>query len=110
MLLKGLGLTAIATALAAIASQALAQQAVVTNRGGGFACTTRSAFDELSKAAAAQDKSWVQRIPGCGILKVGSRVTIKSLGFAVSEIYVHPPGGGRPVLVWTHTENISIKR
>ena len=88
---------------------------VTTNRAGGSACLTKEAYNELTKASIhaqkTKDTSWVQSIfdsRRCFNMRKGLQVTIKDFGFlGLSEIYLHPSGGGAPVAVWTANENFT---
>ena len=92
-----------------VSGNSQAQQAMITNEGGSFACRTEQAFDELTKAIVAKDMSWAKQIPGCGLLKKGSRATIDDYSmWGKSRILVHPPGGGRPISFWTNNENFKL--
>lgn len=107
-------LTIIATALLLFSTIVEAQQTrQTTNKGGGFACFTEEAHDELmsaiNHAQKTKDSSWAKSIldsQRCFSMKKGLKITIKDFGFlGLSEIYLHPPGGGAPVAVWTANEN-----
>lgn len=106
--------TITATALLLFSAVIEAQQTRrTTNKGGGFACLTESAYDELTQAILhaqkTKDTSWAKSLldsTRCFSMKKGLQVTIKDYEFlGVSEIYLHPPGGGAPVAVWTANEN-----
>ena len=92
---------------------ALAQNLLITNGGGGFACLTESGHDELMKAINAKNYSWAQSMLDggqCIRMKNGLRATIKDYGMlGLSEIYLHPLGGGRPITVWTVNENFKTE-
>ena len=84
-----------------------------TNKGGGFACFTKADADEFTRAQIhaqdTKDTSWALSLISsqrCFSMKKGLRVTIKNFEIlGLSEIYLHPPGGGAPVAVWTANEN-----
>lgn len=83
-----------------------AQEVRITNGGGGMACLSRSAIDELSRAAAAADLQWAASIRGCGFLPDGARAVVADFDLlGVSRLLVFPSGGGDPLAVWTHNEN-----
>jgi hypothetical protein len=73
------------------------------------ACLTEEAFDEMTEALVARNVEWAMKIPGCIFLKDGLEADIKDAGFAVSEVWVHPPGGGRPVAMFVNTETLKRK-
>ena len=86
-----------------------------TNAGGGAACFTEDAFDEymdaVIRAKTTGDTSWMASLYSrgdCIRMPRGARVTVNDYGFlGASQIYLHPKGGGPPVLVWTANENFS---
>ncbi len=94
---------------------ATAQDYYTTNRAGGAACFTEKAYDEYMDAAIhahkTRDASWMISLYKSGVcirLRSGLRVTLKDYSmWGKSQIYVHPPDGGAPVVVWTANENFT---
>ena len=88
-----------------------------TNEGGGFACFTEKGYDDLLSAIIhgqqTKDYSWAQTLLDggkCFSMKKGLVVTIIDFNFfSASNVYLHIPGGGAPVAVWTANENFSAK-
>ena len=84
-----------------------------TNQGGGVVCLTEKAYDQFMDAILhgqkTKDYSWAESLLDgrrCFQVRKGLRVTLIDYGFlGVSQIYLHPPGGGAPVTVWTANEN-----
>ena len=75
----------------------------------GAACFTEEDLDEFTEASVARDMSWINSLLDSNrwfVMKRGLKARIKDFGFLVHEIYLFPPGGGRPVSVFTHSENI----
>ena len=68
-----------AVGLIMAATPALAQELRITNKGGGFACLTESAHDELMKAIRSKDFSWAASMIDSGLcvsMKDGLRATL----------------------------------
>lgn len=78
-------------------------------KGGYPACVTEDAFKEAISALIERDAAWFEQIPGCIITKEGIKMTIVDRGFARSKVRLHPPGGQRPIVMWTNSENIVSK-
>ena len=88
-----------------------------TNRGGGLACLLEKDLDEAVDALMAggegDNYDWLQSILDSGrciMMKKGLKVRIKDFGFLTSEIYLFPPGGSRPVAVFTANKNFTSAR
>ena len=90
-----------------------AQELVVVNKGGGLACFTEEAHDELIDALVANNWAWAGTLveeQKCFQMVDGLKATVKDYSmFGASEIYLHPPGGGRPIAVFTVNENFQLK-
>lgn len=79
----------------------------------GVACFTEEDLDEYTEASVARDKTWINSLLDsnrCFVMKRGLKARIKDFGFFVHEIYLFPPSGGRPVAVFTYSENIESAR
>ena len=75
----------------------------------GVACFSEEDLDEFTEASVAKDMTWMNSLLDsnrCFVMKRGLKARIKDFGFLVHEIYLFPPGGGRPVAVFTYSENI----
>ena len=111
-----LSVTSIAAAVAFSTHLVVEAQSTkrMTNKGGGIVCFSEASYKEFTRAALhakdTKDSSWMQSMltsQQCLAVKRGLRYTIKDFGYlGVSEIYLHPPGGGAPVTVWTANENL----
>ena len=111
-----LSATVIAVASALSINSIVEAQTVrrTSNKAGGIACFSETKFSEFTKAAIHakdnRDPTWMQSLLNsqqCFAMKRGLQFTIKDFGYlGVSEIYLHPPGGGAPVTVWTANENL----
>ena len=75
----------------------------------GIACFSKDDHDQLHKAIVhiqeTGDRSWFYALINsnrCFVMREGLKVTIKDYNMlGGSQIYLHPPGGGQPTLVWT---------
>lgn len=96
-----------------VTAPAYATELRITNAGGGFACFTEHAHDEFMEAVTAKDTSWMMSLVKsgeCFQMKVGLKATLKDYSmWGTSEIYLHPPGEGRPIAVWTVNENFDMR-
>lgn len=74
--------------------------------GGYPACLTEENFEEAIQALVASDTDWFLAIDGCIITKPGLKLTLVDYGLGRSQVRIHPPEGGRPILMWTNSENL----
>ncbi len=75
-------------------------------KGGYFACTTESRFDEIITAAMNKDTLQVGTLlsNGCVMTKGGVRASVVDLGIGTTKIRAY--NGTDSILLYTNTENI----
>jgi len=77
-----------------------------TLKGGYYACTTESKFDEIISAVVAKDNLAIGHLlsHGCVLTKSGVRVSIIDFGFGTSKVRAYT--GDEAIIIYTNTENI----
>lgn len=75
-------------------------------KGGYFACTTETLFDEITAASINKDNLAIGHLlsRGCVLTKEGVRMSVIDLGIETSKVRAY--SGSDSVVLYTNTENV----
>ena len=101
----------LAIIVALVASNTYASSPI-TLKSDTPACLSEDDYDQMLAARSANNESWLTQIFAsnrCQILKKDTKGALKDVQiFGPNEVYVLPPRGGQPVVLWMNIDSEDI--